>query len=333
MKKILYLYPKFNPITGGGTVHGFYNAKYLSKYYDLYTLKNNSVDFAYFIKFPKFIYMLLTFKFDLVYLRISNGGFSFLYMLLKPFVKKIIVEVNAPSNEVIPQNKLIPSENVINTINKFIFKISDSIICVSQEVKNYVDSIGHFDTNVVNNGGERFELKTDDVDKFFYRGVELNNGYLLWVGNNYPWQDFDSIIDLAKSNPEYKVVIITDRFVDKLKKQNNIIQFNNVDRNDIPLFVKNASFGIAFYKKMNSEWGFYNSPLKIYEYAVNGLKSITNVKNFEINQLIDDGYVEFIADDWSLQNVQSVIPKYDRTWFCVASEIHYIIEGLISEEC
>ncbi|TVP98196.1 MAG: hypothetical protein EA359_18600 [Balneolaceae bacterium] len=340
--KIGFLYYKFYPIEGGAAIHGYNLAKELSllgfKLYKLngendpYTIKLNN-------PFTGFFWMLA--KCDLFYARMDYffKFRNFLVVLALLFRKKMIVELNAPSDELYLYGKTKAYIDRVDWLMARILKRADVVIVVSEPIKQYCSKqLGLENVVVVENGANPFDISSESVSENIIR--QLNSiksnwqKLVVWSGSTNKMQNLDDLIILAKKTKTKAafLIIAKEEPGEQLQDVNepNVFIWKGLKRPDVEYIIKESDVGIAIYDDYHwSRWGFYNSSLKTFEYLNNGLITISNKEGTEIQKMNSnfryarnlDEMLTFI--DEKLPATGSV--NQYRTWKHVASEISNLI--------
>ena len=340
-KKIAFFYSSFYPITGGASVHGYNLAKELHNLgYQIHVFQNQNDDFT--VKHKRNILSVIwgILTCDIVYVRLPLSQKINLHYLVpkiaKLLGKKVIAELNSPSDEVISLGHSTEHKKKVDKALKNTCNNIDCIVTVSDENKIYCKEVLLVDNVVViENGGEKFYVLEDEVtpnivEKF--NSIKVNfDKIILWSGNNFPWQGYNYIKELINKAPEnFAFLIISNANLD-LSLYNNVFLFNNIKRKDLKYITINSHVGIAMYGNYSwSEYGFYGSPLKFYEYLANGLYVIASPqgqmkrkssKNIFFSTDIDD-IINFIKATPILNKENE---SY-RNWKDVAMETNDIIK-------
>lgn len=342
-----YLYYRFYPVTGGATIHGYYLARELNRLgYTL--LKINGEPDPYSVKYPQSIRGALKLfrESDIIYLRADY--FIKLRNILGAAAllsgKKVIVELNAPSDELHLFGK---SERYIRAVDKiasWLLKRADAVITVSEPIKSYCEEALQLrNVELVENGGEEFsEIIIPSMP------VKDKMGYILrkytrravWAGSLNQMQDLETLREIAAALPdELAVILITDekelpQFLEEIPS--NIFIFHQLARKDVEYIIKQCQAGFAFYRSYPwSRWGVYNSSLKLFEYLNNGLLAFTNIEgtttqkkypNFKKVASAEE-IIEIMRRDesWEVRAVDK------RRWEDVANETDKIIHSVNRE--
>lgn len=339
-----YLYYRFYPVTGGASIHGYYLARGLSALgYTLFKI-NGDAD-PYTVKFPQSVLgaIKLFKKSDVIYIRADY--FLNLRNLLGVLAlfsnKKVVVELNAPSDELHLFGKSKKYIERTDKVASWLLKRANAVITVSKPVKRFCEEALHLENvHIVENGGEVFPdkiLPTFNVkDKMGYISKRYSKR-AVWAGSLNKMQDLNILVDIAKALPDQlAVIIITD---DKESAPfsgeipSNIYIFSQLPRNDVEYIIKQCQAGFAFYQTYNwSRWGFYNSSLKIFEYLNNDLLAITNIEGTE-NQKKYRNFKKVTSADQIItlfreEKTWLTSASDKRSWTDVAIETHNIIQSL-----
>lgn len=346
--RILFLYPNFYPVTGGGTVHGYYLAKELHELgHDIIVYNKQDDGFTkYFNKMNPISFIRNIFDADVVYIRVSTWGIAnFFVPVAKIFGKKVVAEVNAPSDELLLQGCSFFKYFLSKLFLKNQLRFASAVITVSNEVSDFLSSI-NIASKVIINGGEKFNIhksmKVIDQDLVFVdRLYNFRNRFdkiVLWSGNNYSWQG-TKILNYLVSNESFSnfgfIFITNDYQMFNEIKPDNVFVLNNPSRDLMAHVFEISSIGLAPYDlSVLCRWGFYNSPLKIFEYLANNLVVLTNVKNSQINEELSN-VIYFEGLD-CLKSILTEIKLEDynfstyRSWADVAKETNEVITRLTS---
>ncbi|MDZ7720266.1 MAG: glycosyltransferase [Balneolaceae bacterium] len=346
--KVGFIYYTFYPVTGGASVHGFNLAKELyKKGYELFKINGEPDPYTHRLKNPISGLFWILANCDLIYLRMDY----FLYM--RNFVsilallsrKKIIVELNNPSDELHLFGRGKKYIQFTDRIISKILKRADAVITVSEPLKRYCEEALRLNNvHVIENGGEIFDDSSDKVSsKITEKLEELKKIYsrtVVWSGSANNMQDLKNLEEIAKSQKGETAVLLLvkdDNQNNTLPvSKENLFVFKNLPREDVKYIISNSDIGLALYKEYPwSRWGFYNSSLKIFEYLNNGLLTITNKEGTEVQK----SYPNFKFAG-SNEEIITLINEYSdersfdieqpRTWEDVAEETSQIIQQILS---
>lgn len=344
--KIGYLYYKFFPVDGGASIHGFHLAKELTHLgHNLYKLNGEADPYTKKLRNPAtgFIWMLL--KCDLFYVRVDFflKPRNLLVLILLLFRKRVVVELNMPSDELILFGK---SQNYIARIDKIYSKILrrvNAVIVVSHPIKRYCrEELGVENVFVIENGANQFQIDKSNVDPAVVKILEdledQDSKFVVWSGSLNKLQDFEMLVEVAAIlKDKVKLIFILKdegRGLEFSLENENILIFYDLNRSDVEFIISKATAGLAFYGDYTwSRWGFYNSSLKIFEYLSNGLLTITNKPgtdvqrshpNFRCIQHPDE--IEKLLSDFTKGKKAFAF----RSWKDVARETDAVIQKVVS---
>jgi len=345
--KIGYLYYNFYPVTGGASVHGYYLARELKKAgYTLYKL--NGEEDSYTVKLSsslKGAFWILK-NCDLIYARADYFLYprNFLTVLALLLGKKVILELNSPSDELKLRGKSNAYIRRVDKVAAYFFKKACKVITVSEPVKCYCEEeLGLSGVSVIENGGEPFkqsgELASDHIKQ---RAEEICYTYpvrVVWSGSVNKMQNMSLLRKVADADPSRVALLILAKYDESdhqqkpdLLQNQNVFSFQNLPRADVEYLISKSTAGLAFYEDYSwCRWGFYNSSLKIFEYLNNGLITLTNRSGTPVQrqypnfrQVTNDEDIVKIIKDLSSEKPGS--PQLVRTWSDVGRETADIIE-------
>lgn len=349
--KIGYLYYNFYPVSGGASVHGYNLAKELTKQgHTLYKMngaedpytkkyKNRLIGFFKILKDSDLIYLRMDYFFKL-------RNFSSLFSLIAG--KKLIIELNSPSDELYLFGKSLRYIMWIDLLVRFVLKRADAIIVVSEPIKRYCIEALSLDpgkVHIIENGGEVFHPDNGlfDVNKHSQRSKLLENKIkdikkkynqiAVWAGSSNKMQDFNrlnEISDIQKDKTAFIIIVKEEKGEELDFRSQNQFLFKNLNRDEVSRIILASDIGLAFYDEYQwSRWGFYNSSLKIFEFLNNNLITLTNIEGTEIqkkypNYLVakdSEAVVKVLNSDLNLKPNSTQI----RTWENVGKEVSEII--------
>lgn len=345
--KIGFIYYTFSPVSGGASVHGYNLARELHELgYELYKLNGRPDPFTRKLENPiRGLFRILK-NCDLIYIRMDYflNLRNLISLLALAGRKKIIVEINSPSDELHLFGRGKSYIRWVDRIMSKILKRMDAVITVSEPLRQYcVQALALENVHVIENGGEIF----DDADERASRSIKdalagirkKFSKIVVWSGSVNDMQDlshFKKIAATLKRNTAIVLVVKEEMNREFLPvTEENVFLFKNLSRNDVKYIVSNSDIGMAFYSEYPwSRWGFYNSSLKIFEYLNNGLLTITNTTgigiqqtypNFRFAEDIDE--IIRLIEEYSDRNFKI---KKPRTWSDVANETSRIIQDIVN---
>lgn len=341
-----FLYYDFYPVKGGASVHGYNLAKELStKGFNLFKINGakDPITTKYKNRFIGFLKILM--KCELLYIRIDYfvkfRNLALLVALL--FRKKIVVELNSPSDELKLYGKSDFYIRLVDRLMSFFLKRVNAIIVVSNPIKKYCIHALGLDSekiHVVENGGQVFNDELINVNESVkLRMKEIRDRYrkiAVWAGSPNKMQDIGILKLLSEEKPSDTGIVAI--FKSEKRKSvdlnlENIFVFTNISRNDVSFIIRAADIGLAFYDDYNwSRWGFYNSSLKIYEFLNNDLLTISNKKGSKTQKKYQNFHYAETQDEilkilrLDLQNER--FHHEVRTWEEVGTEVTAILKSV-----
>lgn len=288
-----FLYYSFYPVTGGASVHGYNLAKELAdRGHRLYKLNGKPDGHTILLpgKLTGFLKMLLVC--DLIYVRMDYFlNFRNLAALLAKLLgKRVVVELNSPSDELLIQGHSMEYLKRIDWLYGHLLRRMDALITVSEPIKRYCIQelkIPMEKITVIPNGSELIDADRVHPDPETRKVVEAMAStfekIVLWSGTVTKMQDLGFITDIAESvSDEIGMLIITNEPELMSEKLPNdfVTVLSGLDREDVKYIVTVSDAGLALYDDYSwCRWGFYNSSLKLYEYCNNGLLTVTNISD------------------------------------------------------
>jgi len=345
--KIGYLYYTFFPVTGGASVHGYYLARELKRAgHTLYKL--NGKEDPYTIKLTPSLKGALTIlkDSDIIYARADFFLYprNLLTALALLLGKKVVLELNSPSDELKLHGK---SEGYIRRIDKiaaWFFKRASNVIAISEPVKRYCEEeLGLSNVHVIENGGEPFQEPGKNASaEIRQRAAEICKAYpvrMVWSGSVNRMQNMSLLKKVADADPGRVALLVLAKYegVDRREKpmifqNDNVFSFDRLPRADVEYLISVSTAGLAFYEDYSwCRWGFYNSSLKIFEYLNNGLITLTNTPGTPVQrkypnfrQVPNSEDILEIIQDLPSENPET--SENIRTWSDVGRETDRILK-------
>lgn len=260
-------------------------------------------------------------KFDVIHERYglySYGGAFAAKILKLPY----ILEVNAPIIEekqlhTIPLRCAQKWAALLNST--YCLNQADRIIAVSTLLKNYM----------VNNWGikaskiyilpnaadiESFENVSSDKVRAKYN---LKNRIIIgFVGSLHKWYGIENLLKAfaiaQKSNNNLILMIIGDgqyrkqleNLTEKLKISDQTIFTGNIPHSEIPEYINAFDIAIAPYRDLPT--GFYNSPIKLFEYMAAG-KAIIASKIGQIDEIVEHKKTAWLVPPGNIKALSEAI--------------------------
>lgn len=133
-----------------------------------------------------------------------------------------------------------------------------------------------------------------------------------YVGSIAEWFDWDSVIGLAKANPEDKVVIVGPNYsTDIPDLPENIELRKAVEHSEVPTLLTSFNYGLIPFKI--NELTNSVDPVKYYEYSAADLQ-IISTEFGEMKARIDNGYVHSFSNFSNFSKNKSINNSDIITW-------------------
>ncbi len=340
--KIGYLYYKFYPVDGGVAIHGYHLAKELTNLgYKLYKLNGDKDPYTHKFSNPVWGFLWMLRNCHLFYVRMDYflKPRNLLIILALICRKKIIVELNSPSDELYLYGRRMAYIAKVDRIVSYILKRVDAVIVVSDPIKKYCQNeLGLDHVTVIENGADQFDFDQNEVNSDIKSDLmkikKLNSKLLVWSGSANKMQNFhllNNVIENCKSDIAFLLIIKEEKGKSiPVENAGNVYKFKNLNRVDVEYIISNADAGLAFYTDYSwCRWGFYNSSLKTFEYLSNGLIAISNKSGTEVL----NSHPNFKFGE-NLKEIVSIIEELPseklqfqyRSWEDVAKQVSNIIQ-------
>lgn len=335
--RIAFVYDRFWPLSGGASIHGYNLAKNLVLLgHKIYTFKNQNDKIS--ISFPKSPFGLLRgiLKSDVLYFRMTlSGMINWLPLLTKKILGiPVVVELNAPADEIVNSRSTLNMQRVDNRIARQI-KCADRVIVVSEEMLLYCQLYLNINNvSVVENGGELFDVYVDNEIIINVKKKLSNFSRMaVWTVTSHTkaaWEDF---YNLAYESPSvlYCVVGRGASLPECYERLTNIISIENPSRDTLAQLIKLANIGIALYSYEDeniSRVGFFGSSLKFYEYLANHIPVVCSplghmARSGSTNVILYDKLAVSKTIDFITSKVWT--NESTRSWLDVAYETQNIL--------
>jgi len=232
---------------------------------------------------------------------------------------KVIWELNLPKYEsIFSINNLYnyKSKNIFGAVKKHIIRFKDllkvhyswykkkkqaryvdGIVTVSNVLSKYLKSEFNLPVAVITNGANCNYLFNELTDKLD----------VLIAGSRLAWIDWDTPIQVVKAFANNKKVHfhIVDFQLDLNYK--NVSYYKRMPQDELQKLIARVHVGFVLYKKY--DWcpiGFYNSPLKLFEYMGN-CKVVIASKMGQIKEVIKDKYNGLLVEPENYKDICEAI--------------------------
>lgn len=342
--KIGYLYYKFYPVDGGAAIHGYYLAKELSRIgHQLFKLNGEQDPYTEKLSHPVLGFIWMLKNCDLFYVRMDFflKPRNFLVVILLLFRKKIVVELNTPSDELILYGKSRSYIRIVDKIYSIILKRTDALIVVSSQIERYCrEELGLENVTVIENGADRFKINKSILRPEIVRQVrevkEKGNKLIIWTGSTNKLQDLDlikKIVDSIGNRTHLFLIVKEEEGFSPGLGNDQVKLFKELERADVEFIISEADAGLALYEDYSwCRWGFYNSSLKIFEYLNNSLITISNKPGSEVQKSSDNFYYKETPEE-IVKMIADLPEKNDvmdfRSWKDVAKDTNDVIQSVV----
>lgn len=309
------IYTKFYPLTSSASVHGYQlvsNFRKLEHQVNTIGIGTNNLTKDY----PKGLKGILDFyrESDVIYIRINpwlKNDWLTLAKIMSLGKKKIVWEVNTPCEEILANyeigkvpdsvNKWVEGQN---KKRKWLARFCDLSISVSEPLKKDMqDRFKIQNSHYIPNGSdpELFQPKKKNENNPL-ASVLAGKFVVVWAGNAaFKWQGTSLIGEVATRmqalDKEVVFLYISNVSIYNQTILPNIISLGEINYLKLPEFLNFADVALCLYS--NYEWspiGFYNSPLKMYDYMAMALPVIgSNIG--QIAEVIEEGKNGFLTDN------------------------------------
>jgi glycosyltransferase involved in cell wall biosynthesis len=202
-------------------------------------------------------------------------------------------------------NEMVEQERSLIEKSDLIFVSSEELYKTKRKLKK--------ETYIVTNAADinHFMKAMDDVTQISKDIAKLPKPIVGYVGGIWDWFDSDIIEHIAKSHPEYSIVLIghINKDVNSLKKQKNVYLLGSRDFNDLPAYLKGFDVCIIPFKinrlTKNAD------PIKLYEYMATG-KPIVSVDLPEVQKFSKFVKIAKTKAEFSNYVSQFIIKKRDE---------------------
>jgi glycosyltransferase involved in cell wall biosynthesis len=150
-------------------------------------------------------------------------------------------------------------------------------LCVSEPLVRYAHDLGIQQVTLVPNGSDLDMFKPELRNPALFPGQE-HQFRVLWAGSTgYGWHDFETVLASAAQiqsiDPSISFVVVGNQpnlAADRIPS--NVHFYPPVPYLEVPPYFASADVGLCIYKTIDwSRYGFFFSPLKLFDYAASGL--------------------------------------------------------------
>ena len=215
-------------------------------------------------------------KIEIIYCRDIFSSFS---AILLSKMKKIpfVFEVNG----ILSDEAKIKKQNglyifLIKIFERFVFRNADALICVTENIKRYIESeYNRKNIYCVPNGVNTDLFKPIKNAKKFLK-LDENYFYVGFIGSFKPWQGLNILIksapEIVKNIPNVKFLLVGDgiekkkliKIIEELNLQKYFILTGRIPYEEVPNYINACD--VCTIPKLSLKSGY--SPLKLYEYMV-----------------------------------------------------------------
>ncbi|WP_299411947.1 glycosyltransferase [Acaryochloris sp. IP29b_bin.148] len=345
------------PPRSGGSVHTYQLSHYLARQgIQLLALDNETgSQFSEFFARSVLGLRALIAQSDVLYLRIDGRvGWevaSLVPRLVKPN-QPIIWEINSTLDEL----KVLPEplrwrDRIGLHLRALAARSAQAALCVSAPLVRYAKDIGIKSAELVPNGSDPEMFTPTLSDPSLFPGLE-NQFRVLWAGStDYAWHDFDLLLKCARHLEGTNICfIVLGHPPHQLSEEipTNLHFMPPVPYLEVPKYFASAHVGLNLYREIDwTQYGFFFSPLKLFDYAASGLPVIyTNLPELdrvasEFGCKVDVGDVQGLTTalqtlhsdralyaSLSQQARQSVLNYYN--WNRVGQQTESLMQTLVS---
>jgi len=230
-------------------------------------------------------------KIEIIYCRDIFSSFS---AILLSKMKKIpfVFEVNG----ILSDEAKIKKQNglyifLIKIFERFVFRNADALICVTENIKRYIESeYNRKNIYCVPNGVNTDLFKPIKNAKKFLK-LDENYFYVGFIGSFKPWQGLNILIksapEIVKNIPNVKFLLVGDgiekkkliKIIEELNLQKYFILTGRIPYEEVPNYINACD--VCTIPKLSLKSGY--SPLKLYEYMACEKSVIASkIEGFEI---------------------------------------------------
>ena len=274
------------PTCSGGSVHAFQVSQYLHQQGHKLSTFNNEKGNQFSARFPRSLLGLkaLIKEVDVLYFRIDGKPGWEIVLALPELIqekKPVLWEINATLEEL----KILPSavrlrDKIGSALRLLSANRVNAALCVSAPLVKYAEDMGIHLAILTPNGSDPDLFYPELRDNNVFPGLE-NCFRVVWAGStNYTWHDFKVMLECAAylENIDKKIAfaVVGNRIdLGGVRVPNNVKFFLPVSYGEVPKYFAAADIGLCLYRSITwSQYGFFFSPLKLFDYAASGVPVI-----------------------------------------------------------
>lgn len=302
MKTIALCYRDHTDAFAGGAVHGFHVVEQLRRLgYRLITSEPKTDGrLERYPRSPAGMRALLR-DADAIYVRCDARPWDVAFLLLNQATTRrpVLTEINAIAEERLaygsgPINRA--RTRVLRGYYHNITRLSHAAVCVSNQLADFVRRtypIASERVFVAPNGGTPAAARQARRDERFR---------VVWAGGaRWPWQALDLVLEgvrrARRRFPELELSLYTEAGRDRVPEEPGIHLEGQVPHAELPQALARMDAALCLYRPMPwSPAGFYNSPLKLFDYLAAGL-AVVGSRLGQIEEVIEDGRCGLLVGD------------------------------------
>jgi glycosyltransferase involved in cell wall biosynthesis len=303
VKTVALCYRDHTEPFAGGAVHGFQVVEQLRRLgYRLITSEPKTDSrLERYPRTPAGMRQLLR-DTDAIYVRCDARPFDLALLLLNQATERrpVLTEINAIAEERLaygagPVNR--GRARVVRGYYHNIARLADAALCVSNQLAEFVRRTYPIDAervHVAANGGVVSTLPRNQRSADSFRVV--------WAGGaRWPWQALDLVLAGARRArqrvPELELLLYTEATPERVPDEPGVSLMGQVRHAELPRALAGADAALCLYRPMPwSPAGFYNSPLKLFDYLGAGLPVIGS-RLGQIAEVLSDGATGILVGD------------------------------------
>ena len=277
-KTVALLYRDHTDPFAGGAVHGYHVVEQLRRLgYRLITAERNTdARLTRFPRTPGGMRALLR-EADALYVRCDARPWDLALLALNRASKRrpVVTEINAIAEERLAYGDGPLNRGRVRVVRGYyhqIARLSDAALCVSSDLARFVRDTYPIDparVSVAPNGGVPAGEPRRERDDGVFRVV--------WAGGaRWPWQALDLVVESVRAlrlrHPHVELVAYTDDSGARLPREPGIRVEPPVPHRELAGVLAEMDAALCLYRPMPwSPAGFYNSPLKLFDYLGAGV--------------------------------------------------------------